>query len=119
MVVMCHCQFCQRRTGSVIQVSAVFAEDNVSTTGETTVFNGLEANGVGTSNGDEVSYFFCPTCGSTVFWKFRGRPVVAVAVGAFADAEFPAPTVELHTPQRHHWISSVEGADQFDEFRPR
>lgn len=102
-----------------MQVSAVFAEEEVSIAGETRVFNGVEVNGVGTSNGDEVSYHFCPTCGSTVFWKFRGRPAVTVAAGSFADAEFPAPTVELHTLDRHHWITPVKGADQFEEFRPR
>lgn len=102
-----------------MQVSAVFDEEEASITGETAVFNGLEVNGVGTSNGDDVSYYFCPTCGSTVFWKFRGRPVVAVAVGNFANAEFPAPTVELNTQQRHRWISPVVGAEQFEEFRPR
>ena len=119
LVAACHCDFCQRRTGSIVQVSAVFAEECVSIAGETSVFNGLEVNGVGTSNGDEVSYNFCPTCGSTVFWRFKDRPVVAVAVGSFADSEFPAPTIELHTPNRHSWISPVEGADQYEGFRPR
>jgi hypothetical protein len=79
----------------------------------------MEVNGVGTSDGDEVSYHFCRTCGSTVFWRFQGRPTVAVAVGSFADANFLAPTVELHTPYRHHWLQAVEGADQYEEFRPR
>ena len=119
LVAACHCDFCQRRTGSIVQVSAVFAEEHVSIGGETSVFNGLEVNGVGTSNGDEISYNFCPTCGSTVFWRFKDRPVVAVAVGSFADSEFPAPTIELHTPNRHSWISPVEGADQYEGFRPR
>lgn len=102
-----------------MQVSAVFVEEDVSIVGTTAVFNGLELNGVGTSNGDDVSYHFCPTCGSTVFWRIRGRPTLAVAVGGFVDAEFPAPTIELHTPYRHHWMSPVEGADQYDEFPPR
>ena len=119
VVAACHCEFCQRRTGSVLQVSAVFSEADVSVVGETRIFNGVEVNGVGTSNGDEVSYHFCPTCGSTVFWRFQGRPTVAVAVGGFADADFPAPTVELHTPYRHHWMPSIEGAEQCEEFRSR
>lgn len=119
VVAACHCQFCQRRTGSIVQVGAAFDDEGVSIAGETSVFNGLEVNGVGTSNGDEVSYHFCPTCGSTVFWRFKGRPTVAVGVGSFADANFPAPTVELHAPLRHHWLRPVEGAEQYEEFRPR
>jgi len=98
----------------------VFSEDEgIEITGATKVYNGLETNGVGTANGDEVSYHFCTTCGSTVFWRFTGRRIVAIAVGNFADPDFPAPTIELHTPQRHHWLGPVEGAEQFEAFRPR
>jgi hypothetical protein len=117
-VVACHCEFCQKRTGSVFQVSAVFADPaGIEVTGDTKTFNGSELNGVGTTNGDEVSYHFCPTCGSTVFWTFEGRPAVAIAVGSFADPEFPRPSAELHTPYRHGWVPPVEGAEQFEGFR--
>ena len=119
-VVTCHCDFCQKRTGSVFQVSAVFPDaQGVTITGETRIYNGLEIRGVGTANGDEVSYHFCSTCGSTVFWTFEGRPVLVIAVGSFADPDFPAPTVELHTPYRHHWLWPVAGAGQFEGFRPK
>jgi hypothetical protein len=119
-VVTCHCHFCQKRTGSVLQVSAVFPDAaGITITGETRIYNGLKIKGVGTANGDEISYHFCPTCGSTVFWAFKGRPVLAVAVGNFADPDFPAPSAELHTPYRHHWLQPVEGAEQFEGFRPR
>jgi hypothetical protein len=119
-VATCHCEFCQRRTGSVLQVSAVFSQDQgVAVEGETKTYNGLETNGVGTANGDDVSYHFCPTCGSTVYWTFKGRPVLVVAVGNFADPDFPPPTIELHAPQRHSWMHPVQGAEQFDTFRPR
>ncbi len=111
-VVTCHCDFCQKRTGSVFQVSAVFPiTQGVTITGDTNIYNGLEVNGVGTSNGDEVKYHFCPTCGSTVFWTFGGRPVLVVAVGSFADSDFPVPTAELHAPFRHHWLQPVAGAE--------
>jgi hypothetical protein len=119
-VTTCQCGFCQKRTGSAFQVSAVFSRDqNIAITGETKVYNGLEVDGMGTANGDDVSYHFCPTCGSTVFWTFQGRPTVAIAVGSFADLSFPAPTMELHTPFRHHRMRPVEDAEQFEAFRPR
>ncbi|HUC06326.1 MAG TPA: GFA family protein [Acidimicrobiales bacterium] len=119
-VLTCHCAYCQRRTGSALQVSAVFSsDDDVTVTGASHVFNGLEQNGVATSAGDDVSYHFCPTCGSTVFWTFAGRSIVVIAAGCFADPAFPAPTAELHVPQRHRWMRPVEGAEQFEAFRPR
>jgi hypothetical protein len=119
-VVTCHCDFCQKRTGSAFQVSAVFSDDGtIAITGESKIYNGLQINGVGTANGDDVSYYFCPTCGSTVLWIFEGRPIMVIAVGNFADPEFPPPTAELHSPFRHHWLEPVEGAEQFEGFRPR
>ncbi len=119
-VVTCHCEFCQRRTGSAFQVSAVFSDDgSLAVAGESKAYNGLESDGVGTTNGDDVTYHFCPTCGSTVFWTFAGRPIMVIAVGNFADPDFPAPTAELHSPLRHHWLQPVEGAEQFEGFRPR
>jgi hypothetical protein len=118
-VLTCHCDFCQRRTGSIFQVSAVFSDDDhVAVTGESSIYNGLEIDGVGTSIGDEVSYSFCPTCGSTVFWRFKERPIVVIAVGCFADPDFPAPIAELHVPQRHRWMSPLDGTEQFEGFRP-
>lgn len=59
-VATCHCEFCQKRTGSVFQeVSVVFADDqSVTITGETKIYNGLEINGIRTANGDEVRYHF-------------------------------------------------------------
>jgi hypothetical protein len=119
-VLTCHCDFCQKRTGSAFQVCAVFTDSaKVAITGETKVYNGLETDGVGTAIGDDVSYHFCPTCGSTIFWTFEGRPITVIAVGNFADPDFPAPTAELYTSFRHHWMQPVEGADQFEAFRPR
>ena len=102
----------------MFQVSPVFPDtQSITITGDTIIYNGLEIKGAGTTNGDEISYHFCPTCGSTVFWTFTGRPILAVAVGNFADPDFPAPTAELYAPYRHHWLQPVAGAEQFEGFR--
>jgi hypothetical protein len=46
-VVACHCDFCQRRTAGAYPVSAWFDRDQViDISGETTVYNGLEIDGV-------------------------------------------------------------------------
>jgi hypothetical protein len=117
-VVTCHCHYCQRRTGSVFQVSAVFSDDaGIDFLGESQVYNGLKERGSGTTNGNDISYHFCPRCGSTVFWTFAGRPTLVVAVGCFADPDFPVPTAELHSPFRHHWVQPIDTAEQFEGFR--
>jgi hypothetical protein len=112
----CHCDFCQKRTGSVMSVAAQFTpEQVVETHGETKTFNGLEIDGVGAMGGVAIDYMFCPTCGSTVYWTFSfdGQSLVGIAVGNFFDPGFPMPTVEYFPETRHHWIPPVPGAAQF------
>ncbi len=55
-------------------------------------------------SGNSVTSYFCPACGSTVYWDLNALPdFVAVAVGAFADPSFPAPKVSVYEARRHAW----------------
>ena len=48
---------------------------------------------------------FCPVRGSTVYWDGEGFPgYVAVAIGSFADPNFPAPTIAVWEETRP-WVS--------------
>ncbi len=112
----CHCDFCQKRTGSVFQVGAYFAPDVVlEVHGATSEYNGLALDGAGTVGGNDTTYHFCPTCGSTVYWVIRGPSAsTAIAVGNFVDPDFPAPVLEFHTELRHRWVPPVAGAEQVE-----
>jgi hypothetical protein len=122
LVAACHCDFCQKRTGSVFAVQAYFLEDQcVEINGETKVYNGLDVDGVGSAAGQNQTpnYHFCTTCGSTVYWTVEGRPgstVIGIAVGNFADPDFTAPMREYYARLRHRWVSPVSSADQFETF---
>jgi hypothetical protein len=119
-VVICHCDFCQKRTGSVFQVCAYFSTDqNIEVSGETKLYNGLEIDGIGSALGDGISYHFCTTCGSTVYWTITGQPVLAIAVGNFVDPDFSAPTMEFYVTRRHRWVPPVPAADRFETFPTR
>jgi hypothetical protein len=117
-VLVCHCDFCQRRSGSVLIPSAHFdAAQVVEIRGETSVYNGLEVDGVGAAGvPGGIDYHFCPTCSSTLYWVCRspltGDRIVVIAVGNFDDPAFPTPTTELFTKLRHHWVQPVPGAAQ-------
>jgi hypothetical protein len=97
-VSVCHCLPCQQRTGSAFGVQARFAREQVTFSGTATEF-------VRTGDsGGRATFRFCPTCGSTVFWSLDSLPgFVAVAVGAFADPGFTAPTVSIYEVRRHAW----------------
>ena len=116
-ILTCHCDYCQRRTGAPFQVSCWYEKDKVEIAGEYKVF-AESANSVG------VDYRFCPTCGSTVFWSFDNvaefpfKNFFGIAVGAFADPNFPKPELELHVGHRCSWIPEFEGLPQCEGFPP-
>jgi hypothetical protein len=86
---MCHCLECQRRTGAVISNQARFRRE--------VTFAGKASAWMRTAeSGNALTFHFCPTCGSTVYWEGEGFPgYVVVAVGNFADPSFPAPTIAV------------------------
>jgi hypothetical protein len=98
-VSLCHCTECQRRTGSAFGVAVFFARAAVEASGTASRYQ-RAADG-----GSTVDFRFCPTCGSTVLWEPARKPnVIAVALGAFADPSFAAPTKEAYVEQRQHWV---------------
>mgnify|MGYP001478951530 CR=1 FL=1 len=104
---VCHCLACQRRTGSVLSAQARFARDQIA------AIEGREARYVrkGDSGGD-LDFRFCPVCGATVYWELASVPgVVAVAIGAFADPQFPPPKVSVYEAHRHGWARVPDGPD--------
>lgn len=106
---VCHCLACQQRTGSVFATLASFAAP-------------YEVAGAATEyvrTGDQGAQFrfrFCPVCGSTVFHTEEGvEDSVAVAVGAFADPAFPAPTLSVYDCRRHPWVQLPPGTTRYDK----
>ncbi len=100
-VSVCHCDACQRRTGSVFGAQARFPEEAVIISGKGTDF-------VRTSeSGRQCRFTFCPHCGSTVYYQ----PVdvtekfIAIPIGAFADPHFPAPQFSMYEEYMHSWVS--------------
>ena len=99
VVYVCHCLACQRRTGSTFGSGARFREAGVRIEGESREFERTSDSGV------TRTFHFCPHCGSTVFARTESVPgFVTVFVGAFADPEFPEPTLSLFDARRHHWL---------------
>ena len=104
LVGICHCQQCQRRTGSAFGSGAFFNRAQV-----------VDQNGSSSAytrtgdSGRSVRFHFCPTCGSTVYWDRDHRPdLVAVALGAFADPSFPPPSRAAWTDYVHAWVKMPE-----------
>lgn len=108
IVAACHCLACQRRTGTSFSVNAFYATDPVEVSGTAREFIRVA------DSGRNVRMYFCPTCGSTVYWKPDAQPtMIGVAVGALADPNFPAPTLSIFERTKHHWVTLVEGVERF------
>lgn len=99
-VSLCHCLDCQRRTGSTYGVAAFYPREDVEAKGRASTYRRSSDGGFA------ITFHFCPECGSSVFWEPERKPeAVAVAVGAFADPSFPAPTQAVWEERRHPWVT--------------
>lgn len=104
LVVACHCLDCQRRTGAPFGVGAFYPVESVVILGTPRQFTRAAASG------GKVHNYFCPDCGSTVYWKADNLPaLIGVAVGAMADPATPPPIMSVFEQSRHHWVA-ISGA---------
>lgn len=105
----CSCLDCQKRTGSVFGVTAFYLKKQIeSVDGEAKLFHRTA------DSGRDLSMRFCPECGTTLYWELGMAPgQISVAVGCFADPDFPAPERTVFHSRKHHW---VEFPDTFDKF---
>ena len=97
---ICHCLECQRRTGAVIGNLARFRREQITFNGTATAWKRTG------ESGNTLTCYFCPTCGSTIYFENEAFPgIVAVAIGNFADPNFPAPIISVWEETRHSWVS--------------
>ena len=58
---------------------------------------------------------FCPVCGTNLFHtEGLGERSVGVAVGAFADPDFPPPQVSVYDSRRHPWVQLPLGTAAYE-----
>ena len=106
---LCHCVACQQRTGSVFAALASFSAP-FKAFGRATEY--VRAG----DQGARFIFRFCPVCGTNVFHTEEGQSEsVSVAVGAFADPNFPPPQVSVYDCRRHPWVQLPPGTRAFDK----
>lgn len=101
---VCHCFACQKRTGSVFAALAGF-EPKYKVKGKASEY---------VRTGDQGARFrfrFCPVCGTNLYNTEEGYEdrFVAVAVGCFADPNFPPPEDSVYDCRRHSWVQLPPG----------
>jgi hypothetical protein len=113
IIFACHCLDCQRRTGAPFGVGAYYPAEAVNISGISKEFTHAAASG------GEIHNYFCPQCGSTVYWKLSSLPaLIAVAVGAMADPKYPAPVISVFEQSKHDWVRIEGAAEHFQQSIP-
>ena len=112
---VCHCRFCQKRTGSAFSQPVVFSEDQVEFSGgPRTTYEHLS---------DESHRWlrmeFCPRCGTTVAWRAERRPgTIGIAGGTFDDPNWVKIQRHIWTRSAQHWTSIPADLECFEKGSP-
>jgi hypothetical protein len=89
---VCHCQFCQRNTGSAYLVEPVFADEAFEIVAGRPRAYTLPSTG----SGKRITIYFCETCGARVYMTFERFPgIVGAFAGTFDDPNRLALTGDL------------------------
>jgi len=109
---VCHCKFCQRRTGSAFGVGVYFRKDDFELLqGELESYE---------HRSDESSRWlkmeFCPKCGTTVTWMLElfpdGR---GVAGGSFDDPGWLRIERHTWTRSKQPWVPIPPGVERHEK----
>lgn len=115
-VTICHCAWCQRRTGSAFGIEAVFKLEKVM------MSDGLlkTYRHVSDESGRWLDQHFCSTCGSNIGFMLEAVPGIrTIAVGTFDDpswidaAKHQFRHVFVRSAQK--WCEIPKGVDQYEE----
>ena len=115
-VTVCHCTWCQRRTGSAFGVEAVFPEDQVSVTAGTVKTYRHHSD----ESGRWLDQHFCADCGANIGFTLEAVPGIrTIAAGTFDDpswidpARYPFRYVFMRSAR--HWSETPEGAERYEQ----
>jgi hypothetical protein len=111
-VSVCHCTFCQRRTGSACAIGVFFAEENVEITGNDLAIYEHKSD----ESKLKIWLNFCKRCGTTVSAKLERFPAGRVIFGGtFDDPNWF--NIERHIWSRSapHWFKFSENVPCFEK----
>ena len=111
-VVACHCQACQKRSGSPFGQAAFYPHAAVAITGQAKRFTRP------TSADGQFDQFFCPDCGTTVYMRGTKNPeMTGIPIGLFTDPQAMKPVLSVWEDHRHSWVEITTAMKRFPQGR--
>ena len=111
-VIVCNCKACQRRSGSPFGTGAYFKKTQMEVVGDTSRWSRRA------DTGRRLENFFCPVCGTTLYWTLEMRPDhIGVAFGLF-ETKLPDPIRVIWTEEQHSWTGFPEEWPRFEKGSP-
>jgi hypothetical protein len=98
---VCHCDHCQRQSGSAFSVNLIVHESQMAVSGDLSTF---EDRG---EHGDAVYVYrrFCGQCGTPIFSAMvEPAGILAVKAGTLDDKSGVRPTVEVWCDHKQPWV---------------
>ncbi len=114
-VTICHCAWCQRRTGTAFGIETVFRQEHV----EFTAASPKTYRHVSDESGRWLDQQFCSTCGTNIGFTLEAVPGIrTLAAGTFDDPSW----IDAAEHQFRHvyirsarsWIDIPEGVEKYE-----
>jgi hypothetical protein len=108
---VCHCQDCQRQTGSPFTVFVGVPEAAFELSGDTLA----SYTTVGEDHGGDTERFFCTACGSPVYSRSPQAPeITLLKAGSIDDSSWLEPAMEIYLDSAQPWSPRFEAPAQFE-----
>ena len=108
---LCHCNQCQKNSGSIYSTNIVISNDFFKSTGKTKSYS------TKAESGRVVTFVFCPECGSPLWREGDMAPDAKVIRAGTLDEksarEDAVPLAEVYTENRAEWLREQQDAKQF------
>jgi hypothetical protein len=109
MVAICHCQDCQRQSGSPFSLNV--AIDRAALTLEGASLKSFQTTG--SDSGQTRERIFCSTCGSPVVTILAEADDMAfIKAGTLEDRSWLAPELEVFTDSAHPWVHAEDAEER-------
>ncbi len=115
-VTVCHCRWCQRRTGSAFGIEVVFRDGQVSLSGDSLARH----RHVSDESGRWLHAAFCNKCGTNLGFTLESAPGIrTLPAGAFDDPSWIGPEhqqfVHVYTRSRRDWGEITDQVKAYEQ----